>query len=387
MVDVNNPPQNRNRLWKVQPVLDAVKGGCNKILRQPGNYSIDEQMVPFVGKTTLKQYVPNKPRPVGLKNFVITTSDGIMIDFEMYQGKDTNLPMAKEMGLGPAVVLRLKESVPPLSVLYFDRYFTTISLMEKLTAEQFYATGTMMTNRLSEITFKPEHLKRGQFEERVSPDGKLVALKWMDNQSVVVLSSVCGSQPITFVKRWSKKDSVYVDVECPAAIVTYNKNMGGVDLLNQLVEVYRTWFKTKKWTLKVIIHFLDLAVVNAWLQYRKDCRDCKRPKKNIMDLLQFRMTLAETLMSRPPDERQLYHAEESDEEEGAKPSNWRAPMPAVDKRYDGFEHWPIAEGGIPPRTCRMETCSSRSRIKCEKCQVYLCLNKDKDCFKQFHKRN
>lgn len=64
VVDVNNPPQNRNRLWKVQPVLDAVKGGCNKILRQPGNYSIDEQMVPFVGKTTLKQYVPNKPRPV-----------------------------------------------------------------------------------------------------------------------------------------------------------------------------------------------------------------------------------------------------------------------------------------------------------------------------------
>ncbi|XP_046663101.1 uncharacterized protein LOC124356000 [Homalodisca vitripennis] len=153
------------------------------------------------------------------------------------QGKGTNLPMAKEMGLGPAVVVRLKESIPPLSVLYFDRYFTTISLMEKLIAEQFYATGTMMTNRLREIRFNPEHLKRGQYEERVSPDGKLVALKWMDNNSVVILSSVCGSQPVTLVQRWSKKESVYINFECPAAIVTYNKNMGGVDLLNQLIEV------------------------------------------------------------------------------------------------------------------------------------------------------
>lgn len=79
-------------------------------------------MVPFLGISNLRQYVPKKPRPVGLKNYVLTTSEGIMLDFEMYQGAQSNFPAAKEMGLGPAVVLRLKESVPPLSVLYFDRF-------------------------------------------------------------------------------------------------------------------------------------------------------------------------------------------------------------------------------------------------------------------------
>lgn len=278
VVDINNPPPNRNRLWKIQPVLDAVKNGCDKIERQPGNYSVDEQMIPFLGRCNLRQYVPNKPRPVGLKNFVLTTSDGIMLDFEVYQGKQSNFPAAKVMGLGPSVVMRLKESVPPLSVIYFDRFFTTIRLMEALASEQYFATGTLMGNRLQEIDFIP--LKnRGEFEERVSPNGKVVAVKWQDNQAVTLLSTVCGGDPVTEVKRWSKKEAKFVNIECPAIVVSYNKNMGGVDTLNQLIEVYRTWFKTRKWTLKVVLHFLDVVVVNCWLQYRRDAKLKKLKKR------------------------------------------------------------------------------------------------------------
>lgn len=32
----------------------------------------------------------------------------------------------------------------------------------------------------------------------------------------------------------------------------------------------------------------------------------------------------------------------------------------------------------------LEGCQSRSRIKCDKCNVYLCLNKDQNCFFKFH---
>lgn len=38
----------------------------------------------------------------------------------MYQGKASNFPMAKEMGLGPSVIMRLKEVVLPSSELYFE---------------------------------------------------------------------------------------------------------------------------------------------------------------------------------------------------------------------------------------------------------------------------
>lgn len=81
-----------------------------------------------------------------------------MLDFEMYQGAQSNFPAAKEMGLGPAVVLRLKESVPPLSVLYFDRFFTTTRLMDKLIYEQYFATGFQESNLV--ILLKGVNLKR-----------------------------------------------------------------------------------------------------------------------------------------------------------------------------------------------------------------------------------
>lgn len=36
--------------------------------------------------------------------------------------------------------------------------------------------------------------------------------------------------------------------------------MGGVDVCDQQLEAYRTWIKTKKWTLKVALHFIDLSI-------------------------------------------------------------------------------------------------------------------------------
>lgn len=71
----------------MQPVIDTVRNQGMKIERTKGNYSLDEQMIPFSGKCIMKQYVRNKPRPVGLKNFVITDSDGLMFDFIIYQGE------------------------------------------------------------------------------------------------------------------------------------------------------------------------------------------------------------------------------------------------------------------------------------------------------------
>jgi len=49
-------------------------------------------MILFLGCCQIRQFVKGKPRPVGLKNIVITTSDGLIIDFEIYQGLTTPFP-------------------------------------------------------------------------------------------------------------------------------------------------------------------------------------------------------------------------------------------------------------------------------------------------------
>ena len=56
------------------------------------------------------------------------------------------------------------------------------------------------------------------------------------------------------------------------------------------------------------------------------------------------------------------------------------PKLIVDIRYDGIHHWP--EFGDKLNRCRV--CSMLSFVSCSKCQIYLCLQKERNCFKQFH---
>jgi hypothetical protein len=39
--------------------------------------------------------------------------------------------------------------------------------------------------------------------------------------------------------------------------------------------------------------------VNAWLEYKEDCRNSHIPKKNILDLLEFKMAIGELLVAPP----------------------------------------------------------------------------------------
>ena len=46
--------------------------------------------------------------------------------------------------------------------------------------------------------------------------------------------------------------------------------MGGVDLADMLIALYRTNIITRKiWYLKIIFYCVDIAKINAWLLYRR----------------------------------------------------------------------------------------------------------------------
>lgn len=374
----------KNRLWKVQPIIDVVRGMCLKLPRPTGgDYSIDEQMVPFTGRCSLVQYVPNKPRPRGLKNFVLATSQGLVLDFELYQGKSTPLPDTV-LGCGPAVILRLSENLPQDSRLYFDRYFTTLPLLETLSNRGLEATGTLMRNRVRDIHLSDDRkLKRGDMEEFCREDNKVVVVQWKDSKAVTLASTCTGCEPVENVQRWSKAEKKYVTVSCPAVVRRYNQCMGGVDVCDQLMEAYRTFIKTRKWTLKVIIHMLDLVCVNSWLQYRVDCKNSEVPRKDILQLLDFRMSIGEALISSPKG-KPYEESDESDANEIPSKRYRPASTPCKDKRLDNFAHWPTVDNLRNARNCRRKECNKRTRTRCKKCNVYLCLSKDADCFETFH---
>lgn len=47
---VPDQEKTQNRLWLVQPLIDTVRNRCLELPRNYGTYSVDEQIVPFLGK-------------------------------------------------------------------------------------------------------------------------------------------------------------------------------------------------------------------------------------------------------------------------------------------------------------------------------------------------
>lgn len=90
-------------------------------------------------------------------------------------------------------------------------------------------------------------------EELISQDGEVIMTKWFDNKPLH-MANKC--------KRWDKNKE-YVYVSRSEVVKVNNACMGGVDKMDFLMQIYRTFTKSKKWTLRLFIHALDIACTNA----------------------------------------------------------------------------------------------------------------------------
>lgn len=185
LIDNNTIPSNcEDKLIKVRPIIDAVRKRCLQIPVEEV-VSVDEQMIPFKGHFSVKQYIKNKPKPWGIKIFVLAGKTGFPYDFIVYQGASTNISSFDKvtLGFGAATVLHLiKRLSQPGHQLYFDNYFSTYQLFEILKEKKINATGTVRVNRFNKPSFSSDLIMkkkgRGTSEEMASRDGKIVIVKW-----------------------------------------------------------------------------------------------------------------------------------------------------------------------------------------------------------------
>lgn len=368
-----------DKLFKIRPFIDALRNNFLNV-EPTANQSIDEIMIPSKASSPLRQYNKNKPHRFGVKVEGRAGADGILHDFKIYTGK-TNAEPSGAWGISGDVVLTLSDTLPKNIQyrIFADNWFSSYALVKEMKARGLEYTGTIRQNRVPGFQMR-ENLKaegRGSFACCVSNDN-ISVVTWIDNKPINLISSCFGALPLDEVRRWSASEKAYKIISRPFIVREYNSNMGGIDLNDFLVALYRTEPGTKKYYMKIFYHFLDVSVVNAWLLYRRHMR---QNEQDHMTLLNFRIDIANSL---------IQYGKKIMKRRGRpsnKPTQVRQRVvtsvgPPLEVRYDGVEHWPVED-----RRERCVQCKERgmfSSFKCTKCDVSLCIKKNRNCFTAFH---
>ena len=118
-----------------------------------------------------------------------------------------------------------------------------------------------------------------------------MASKWMDNQSVLFLSSALEGIMTYYQFREEKKGSKSNSlVPCPKVVKLYNGSMGGVDLMDQRTAAYRLdWKSSVRFYLCIFFDLMDIACANSYLIY-----NMKHPNK--LSLLDYKIVVAKKVI-------------------------------------------------------------------------------------------
>ena len=349
-------PENATKLYYVEDLISCFKQSFQKARQDSPFQSIDESMTKFKGRSSLKQYLPLKPVKRGIKIWMRCDSQtGYTYDMNVYAGKET---IAQEGTLGERVIRKLCSTIIEREVtLAFDRFFTSVSLMDSL---PFAAVGTCMKNRKN-LPIMDKVLERGEADFSGNNKGTLAA-RWIDTKEVLVLSN-CHNADMTQVSK-KQKDGSTKETPCPESIKFYRKIMGGVDIADQMAGVYDLDRKSLKWWKKVFYRLLLFTSVNAWIIYKEVKRHPQKP------LFDFIVSLAEELIENGqkfnPNKRSLKSGRRS-------------------KRARSMEnvglHLPV-EGNTRRRCvgCADHGREKRTKTLCCQCQLAYC----KNCFAFCH---
>ena len=134
---VTDETKKSTKLWKLKPWLSSLRENFLKVSPE-GFQSVDEIMVPFKGKSSLRQYMPAKPHKWGFKLWGRSGVSRFFYDFSVYEEK-ANGQEISECGVSGDIVLNLTKTLPKNAgfKIFADNYFTSLPLVAKLLKDGF----------------------------------------------------------------------------------------------------------------------------------------------------------------------------------------------------------------------------------------------------------
>ncbi|XP_054744535.1 piggyBac transposable element-derived protein 4-like [Anastrepha obliqua] len=89
-----------DKLYKIRPMVTILNETFKSCYKPKQNQSVDESMIKFKGRSSMKQYMPAKPVKRGYKCWVRADESSFVCEFQVYTGKTEST----EKLLGPRVV-------------------------------------------------------------------------------------------------------------------------------------------------------------------------------------------------------------------------------------------------------------------------------------------
>lgn len=362
--------QNYDKLYKVRPLLDKLEETFKNYYFPTKRQSIDESMIKFKGRSSLRQYLPLKPIKRGYKMWVRADEKGFISQFQIYTGKVEST----EKNLASRVVKDLTNDLIGKGYeIYFDNFFNSVSLMKDLLKCKIYACGTLRKGRkgIPQDLGNERNMKRGDSDWRVSEEG-LFILKWMDKKPILFLSNFHQPDEATISRK--KKDGTKEDFPCFTVVKDYNVHMGYVDKADMLKSCYQIDRKSLKWWHRIFWHLLDVTIVNAYIIF------IQRGEGQQLTLKEFKIAVSNGLVGASPN-----NSKKGRPPRNEKPVNRFKITVPIEKRTSEAAHMPIHGTKVRCTHCSTKINPHRTRWHCESCNVGLCLDNKRNCFKEFHR--
>uniref|UniRef100_A0A3B4UJI1 M-phase phosphoprotein 8 n=1 Tax=Seriola dumerili TaxID=41447 RepID=A0A3B4UJI1_SERDU len=359
--DAKRGTSEHDRLFRVKPLMCTIQDAFKVLYHPRRNLAVHDQYT----RTT-----PNKScyRLIALTD----SSNGYTVGLTAYTGKNDILTVQRQ-SYDCVMSLIDRRYLGSGYHVYMDSFYTSPKLFMDLFDSKYGACGTYRDSRRScprsTVNALSNTSPRGMY--RWIRDGPLLFVKWMDAQEVSVCSTIHTACTVGAVQRRVRSRQGVWTTEsfpCPSPVMEYNKLMVGVDLPDQFIQHLTIQHKTLKWYKKVFLQFLDIAAHNAYILHKELLQEDTMTHKAFMEELTAQLCgVTQNIQKTPAQTERVVHM----------------PVP----------------GSELPSDCRMRASAGRKTCvycrrqrgkqiktpwKCKACDVYLCLQLDRNCFEAWH---
>lgn len=360
---------NYSKIYKVKTFTEILRRNFQKNYNFGLYGTIDESMIKFKGRSSIKQYLPLKPIKRGYKVWCLCDPiTGYLFNYQIYEGKEKT--SGKEELLSERVVFDLISGHNfQGKYLYFDNYFNSLRLLEKLKLQKIKACGTIRPNRADiPLDFaKKNKMQRGECTSIIAPNS--IVFIWMDRKHVFLASNYHKENEVVSISR-RLQNGQRTMITCPKAVKDYNQFSHGIDRFSQRISYYNLDRKSKRNWLRMFIYFLNASISNSFICYNQLAQDK-------LTYLNFMVSLAKSLCSGV---ERIRRGRPS----SANNSKLASPKATV-LSFDHEMHLPVKGKRRRCTYCSTKEANFRSNIECYTCKLTFCLKEEKNCFFDYHK--